>query len=138
VDWNVRIAITSQKPGSVATSTNVLEARLAKLAGAEDTWVRVRREPRPDPPPALSSIQDIVLEFTGEHVVPEALKAGVVLLVRAIIGHFRAQPDPSQSAEIITRSGLHIVLTSEMTPEQLRRAEEEMRRWVEEHEADEE
>ncbi|MEV5433208.1 hypothetical protein [Streptomyces sp. NPDC052701] len=138
MDWHVRIAIASQDaPGSVAASTQVLKDRLGELVGAEDTWAHVRSEPRPGAPPALGPIEDIVLEFTHDHLLPDALKAGAVLLVRAIIGHFRAQPDPSQSAEI-TQTGLHIVLTSDMTPEELRKAEEEFRRWVEEHETDEE
>lgn len=130
---HVRIAIASQDaPGSVAASTQVLKSRLNELIGVETSWARVRGEPRPDAPPALGPIEDIVLEFSRDQLMPEALKAGVVLLVRAVISHFRAQPDPSQSAEI-TQSGLHIVLTSDMTPEELRRAEEEFRRWVEEH-----
>lgn len=131
---HVRIMVESgDEPGSVGTATEVLRRRLEQLTGDDNGWQAVRAEPRPDAPPAQGGpIQDIVLDFVLGDVLPGGVLATAAYVVRAVYSHFRTQPDPTQRA-ILLEPGLHLVLTPDMTPEQLAQVEEKFGEWIARH-----
>ncbi|WP_208878733.1 hypothetical protein [Streptomyces armeniacus] len=129
----VRVVLESGgEPGSVAVATEELRRRLEGLKGHENGWQEVRVEPRTGGPPTQGAIGDIVLGFVLGEVLPATALATAAYVVRAVYGHFRTQPDPTQRA-VLSEPGLHIVLTPDMTPEQLAHAEELFRLWIERH-----
>lgn len=133
VDMHVRIMVESRdEPGSVGAATEVLRHRLEQLTGGDDGWHAVRPEPRPDAPPAQGPIQDIVLDFVLDDALPAGALATAAYVVRAVYSHFRTQPDPTQRATLL-QPGLHLVLTPDMTPEQVAQAEAEFGEWIARH-----
>ncbi|MGW7519046.1 effector-associated constant component EACC1 [Streptomyces sp. NPDC054796] len=98
----VRLAVNSRNaPEAVDSATNVLRRRLAELADQGGTWECVRTVPRPGAPDALGPVSDLLVEFVvDDELTPSAALAASSYLVRAVIGHFRAQPDRSQSVTV--------------------------------------
>ncbi|MGW8376149.1 hypothetical protein [Streptomyces sp. ODS28] len=121
----VRIAVDSgDRPGEVAAATEVLRRRLARFALRSDgTWEEPRVEPRPGAPGTQGPVSDLLLNFAVDHVAPDAAMLAVQHLVRAVVAHFRAQPDQSQRVTV-TAGGTTVELRAEgMPPEEVARLE---------------
>lgn len=125
----VGVAVASEaEPGGVGVATEVLQRRLEELTGRAGSWRDVRSRPRDDAPQSMGTLQDIVLDFGGE-LLPDTVLLVSGYLVRAIVGHLRTQPDPTQTVEI-TSGGEVFLVTPGMTAEELAAVEVRFAEWI--------
>lgn len=127
----VRIAVGSgSAPAGTDAATKVLLRRLSQFAGRSEAWGAVWEEPRPGAPVTQGPVTDVLVEFARDQLAPAAVAAAVSQLVRAIIGHFRTQPDETQTTTLTVGERSVVLRADGMSAEELARLERLVAGWL--------